>query len=73
MRESGGIQAAATDGTQRVFTESLLLAVMQLCWENGGEPTMALMGGFNKRQASSFTGIVDAVREVGSTWLVPEQ
>lgn len=63
---SGGIQAAATDGTQRAFSESLFLAVLQLCWENGGEPTMALMGGFNKRQASSFAGIVDSVRDVGS-------
>lgn len=63
---SGGIQAAATDGTQRAFTESQLLAVLQLCWENGGEPNMVLLGGFNKRQASSFTGIVDAVREVGN-------
>ena len=63
---SGGIQAAATDGTQRAFTETQLLAVLQSCWENGGEPTMALMGGFNKRQASSFAGIVDSVRDVGS-------
>lgn len=63
---SGGIQAAATDGTQRAFTESLLLSVLQLCWDNGGEPSMALLGGFNKRQASGFPGIVDAVREVGN-------
>ena len=29
---------ARTDGTQRAFTESLLLDVHQLAWDNGGEP-----------------------------------
>jgi hypothetical protein len=63
---SAGIQAAATDGTQRAFTESQLKAVLQLCWENGGEPTMIMVGGFNKKQLSGFSGIADAVRETGS-------
>ena len=63
---SGGIQAAATDGTQRAFTETLLKDVLQLCWENGGEPTMVMVGAFNKKQMSSFTGIADAVRETGN-------
>jgi hypothetical protein len=60
---SGGIQAAATDGTQRVFTEALLLDVMQLCWNEGGEPTMVMVGGFNKRTASGFDGIATQYRE----------
>lgn len=63
---SGGIQAAATDGTQRAFTEGLLKDVLQLCWENGGEPTMLMVGAFNKKQASAFNGIADAVRETGT-------
>lgn len=63
---SGGIQAAATDGTQRAFTETLLQDVLQLCWENGGEPTMVMTGGFNKKVASGFAGIADAVRDVGN-------
>lgn len=63
---SGGIQAAATDGTQRVFTETLLKDVLQLCWENGGEPTMVMVGAFNKKQMSAFSGIADAVRETGN-------
>lgn len=63
---SGGIQAAATDGTQRVFSETLLKDVLQLCWENGADPSMIMVGAFNKKQASGFTGIADAVRETGN-------
>jgi hypothetical protein len=63
---SGGIQAAATDGTQRVFTETELKNALQLCWTNGGDPTMIMVGAFNKKQASGFTGIADAVRETGN-------
>lgn len=63
---TGGIQAAATDGTQRVFTETLLKDVLQLCWENGGDPTMIMVGAFNKKQLSGFAGIADQVRDTGS-------
>lgn len=63
---SAGIQAAATDGTQRVYTESLLKDVLQLCWENGGDPSMVMVGAFNKKAMSSFTGIADAVRDTGN-------
>lgn len=54
---TGGIQAAATDGTQRAFTETLLKNVLALCADNGGEPSLVLMGSFNKQAASAFTGI----------------
>jgi hypothetical protein len=47
---SAGIQAAAGDGTQRAYTEALLKDVLQLCWENGGEPSMVMVGAFNKKQ-----------------------
>lgn len=63
---SAGIQAAATDGTQRVYTETLLKDVLALCWENGGEPTQIHVGAFNKKQMSSFPGVADAVRDTGS-------
>ena len=63
---SGGIQAAATDGTQRAFAESLLTDVLSLCWENGGEPDRILVGAFNKKAMSGFTGIADAVRDTGN-------
>jgi hypothetical protein len=54
---SGGIQAAATDGTQVAFDESMLKSVHALCADNGGEPSMVLMGSFNKQAASRFEGI----------------
>lgn len=63
---NGGIQAAATDGTQRAFTESLLKDVLQLTWENGGDPTMIMVGAFNKNKLSGFTGIADQVRDTGN-------
>jgi hypothetical protein len=60
---AGGIQAAATNGTQRAFTETLLKDVLQLCWENGGEPSMVMVGAFNKKAASAFAGIATQYRE----------
>lgn len=52
----GTTSAAATDGTQRAFTETILQDVMQNCWAAGGNPTVALMGPKQKRVASAFTG-----------------
>jgi hypothetical protein len=63
---AANIQAAATDGTQRVFTENLLKTVLASCADQGGEPSMVLLGSFNKQQASAFTGIADNRRETGS-------
>lgn len=60
---AGGIQAAATDGTARPFTEALLLDVLQSCWNEGGEPSLVMVGGFNKRAASGFDGIATQYRE----------
>ena len=47
---------AATDGTQRVFTESLLKSVIKSVWNAGGNPTMVMVGPFNKQKLSGFTG-----------------
>lgn len=46
----------ATNGTQRAFQESQLLAVSQSCYDNGGSPTLLVTGTFNKRVASGFAG-----------------
>lgn len=54
---SAGNTAAATDGTQRAFTEAQLKNVLALCWTAGGEPDMVMVGAFNKQVASGFTGI----------------
>jgi len=45
-----------TDGTQRAFTESLLKVVLQAAWEAGGNPDCIMVGAFNKRVLSTFTG-----------------
>jgi hypothetical protein len=60
---AAGIQAAATDGTQRAITEVLLKDVLQLAWENGGEPTMVMVGGHVKKTISGFTGIATQYRD----------
>ena len=63
-RGSGGAStgggAAPTDGTQRDLTETLLKDVLQLCFENGGEPSLAICGPHNKQVISGFTGRTQA-------------
>ena len=51
---------APTDGTQRALTEPLLKAVLQSCFTNGGEPSMAICGPVNKQKISGFTGRTQA-------------
>ncbi len=51
---------AATDGTQRAFTETLLKDVIQAAWNAGGKPTMIMVGPFNKRTLSGFAGRASA-------------
>ena len=53
---STGGGAAPTDGTQRDLSEDLLKDVLQLCFENGGEPSLAICGPHNKQVISGFTG-----------------
>ena len=53
---SAGIVAAATAGTPRAFLESDLKTVIGNVWDSGGDPTTILVGKFNKRVLSGFTG-----------------
>jgi hypothetical protein len=55
---SGSTSTAATDGTQRVLTESLLKQGISDAWNNGGEPDLIMTGRFNKQVISSFSGNV---------------
>ena len=48
--------ATLTDGTQRVFDEEDLKTVTANAWTAGGQPTILLVGPFNKRAVSAFTG-----------------
>ena len=54
---SGGAgNTAASNGTQRAFTETLLKSVIKSVWNAGGNPTMIMVGPFNKQKLSGFTG-----------------
>ncbi len=59
--------AAPTDGTQRALTEALLKTVLQSCFTNGGEPSMAICGPVNKQVISGFTGRSSARQMVDAT------
>ena len=55
----GGVDTpgtARTDGTQRAFTEAQLKDVVKQCWDEGGDPSMIMLGSFNKQKLSGFTG-----------------
>lgn len=54
---SGVPGAARTDGTQRAFTETILKAVLQSVWTEGGTPRVVMVGPFNKTVVSAFAGV----------------
>lgn len=65
---SGFPNAAAGNGTQRTFTESLLKALLATTFSNvgaGNMPTQIYMGGTHKQQFSAFTGIADIRKDAG--------
>lgn len=55
---------AATNGTQRAFTETLLKSVLQLCYSSGGDPDIIMLGPVNKQNFSTFTGNATKTKEV---------
>lgn len=63
---SAGIVAAATNGTQRAYTETLLKGVLEDVWTQGGNPKMVITNGTQKQVAAAFTGLADARRESGN-------
>lgn len=62
--------AAPGAGTARAFTEVLMKNVIQLCWDQGGEPDLIVTGGFNRRVFSGFTGNAVKNVEVGTKKLI---
>lgn len=56
---SAGVVAAATNGTQRTFTEALFKAALATAFSNGARFSQAYMGPTHKQQFSAFTGIAD--------------
>jgi len=57
--QSAGVVSAATNGTQRTFTETLLKGVLVTGFTNGAKYSQAYMSGTHKQIASAFTGIAD--------------
>jgi hypothetical protein len=62
---SSGVVSAATDGTQRTYTETLLKSVLATAFNNGASPTQLYMGATHKQQFSAFTGIASIRKDVG--------
>jgi hypothetical protein len=50
---------ARSDGVQRAFTETILKSVVSQCWAAGAEPSMLMVGAFNKQAVSGFSGIAE--------------
>jgi len=64
---SAGAVSAATNGTQRTFTEALLKSVLATGFGNGARFKQAYMGATQKQEASAFTGIANIRRDAGDT------
>lgn len=63
---SAGIVAAATNGTQRAYTEALLKPVLQSIWVAGGNPKMVITNGTQKQTEATFAGLAQQRRETGN-------
>lgn len=63
---TGYPSAAATNGTQRAFTEALLKSAIAQAWNAGGEPTLVIMSLAQKQIAATFSGLAQQRRETGS-------
>lgn len=66
---SAGIVAAATNGTQRAYTEALLKTVLQSIWVSGGNPKMVITNGTQKQAEAAFAGLATQRREAGDSRL----
>lgn len=53
---NGIVSAPTAASSKRAFTEKLLTSTMQKCWQNGGNPSLALMSATNKTKLSQFSG-----------------
>lgn len=65
--DSTAATAAATDETAaglRTFTEDMLKDAIKDAFDDGGEPSLVLVGSFNKQKFSTFTGRATARENV---------
>lgn len=58
-----GIVDAATNGSQRTSNEEQLKTVIRSCWTEGGDPSVIMVGGFQKQKYSAFTGIATQYKD----------
>ena len=63
---TGAPAAARTDGSQQVFSETNLKAVIKLCYDSGAEPNVIMCGPFNKQKLSTFTGIASTTYDMST-------
>lgn len=61
---------ARTDGTQRAFDETQLTDVIDQCWVSGGNPDVIMVGSFQKRAITGFTGNATKFKEVDDKKIV---
>ena len=57
---TGAAQVWKAFGTPTAFTEAMLKTTMQECFESGGEPSILMVGPFNKTAVSAFSGIASS-------------
>ena len=57
---TGASEVWKSFGTPTAFTEAMLKTTMQECYSSGGEPSMLMVGPFNKTQVSAFSGIASS-------------
>lgn len=62
---SAGIVAAATNGTQRAVSETMLKTVLQSAWSKGGNPKAVIVSGTQKQALAAFSGLSTQRRESG--------
>ena len=68
---SGYPDAAATDGTLRALTETMLKDVIASCWDEGAEPSIVLCGsGVKQKISSTFTGSATRYRDISDKKIV---
>ena len=64
---AGGGAAPVDAGTKRAFTETILKSVIQQCYTAGGDPSVLMVGPFNKGVVSGFAGRTSARQMIGAT------
>jgi hypothetical protein len=67
---AGNSADGRTDGTQRALTEAMLQDVLQSCFDNGGDPSLMVVGSYNKGVVSGFDGGQTAFQDKSDKKLV---